>query len=143
MHLLNIARRRRQLLRHDDAVPHSSDLTANPASAYFLGASQASVTALSIRCRCSLWHCGQVKVRRSWPSALGSIAVNFIGEPQAVHCGPWFWVSSMVLSCSARDQRSLSALANRGAPSRRRGARDGLTIMLRSLLEWLVNTAQI
>ncbi len=27
---------------------------------------------------------------------LGSIAVNFIGEPQAVHCGPWFCVSSMV-----------------------------------------------
>jgi hypothetical protein len=26
-------------------------------------------------------------VRKSWPGALGSIAVNFIGEPQAVHCG--------------------------------------------------------
>jgi hypothetical protein len=28
---------------------------------------------------------------------LGSIAANFIGELQAVHCGPWFCVSSMVL----------------------------------------------
>jgi hypothetical protein len=28
---------------------------------------------------------------------LGSIAVNFMGEPQAVHCGPWFCVSSMAL----------------------------------------------
>jgi hypothetical protein len=62
---------------------------------YFLGASQASVTALSIMCRCSLLHCGQVNVRRSWPNALGSIAVNFMGEAQAVHCGPWFCVSSM------------------------------------------------
>ena len=26
---------------------------------------------------------------------LGSIAESFIGEPQAVHCGPWFCVSSM------------------------------------------------
>ena len=36
-----------------------------------------------------------MKIRKSWPNVLGSIAVNFIGEPQAVHCGPWFWVSSM------------------------------------------------
>jgi hypothetical protein len=28
------------------------------------------------------------------PVSLGSIAVNFIGEPHAVHCGPWFCVSS-------------------------------------------------
>jgi hypothetical protein len=75
---------------------------------YFLGASQASVTALSIMCRCSLLHCGQVKVRRSWPTALGSIAVNFIGDPHAVHCGPWFCVSSMMFSCSGRGQRSLA-----------------------------------
>jgi hypothetical protein len=26
---------------------------------------------------------------------LGSIAANLMGEPQAVHCGPWFCVSSM------------------------------------------------
>ena len=47
-------------------------------------------------CRSTLWHCGQANVRRSCPNALGSIAVNLIGEPQAVHSGPWFCVSSMV-----------------------------------------------
>jgi len=26
---------------------------------------------------------------------LGSIAVSLMGEPQAVHCGPWFCLSSM------------------------------------------------
>jgi hypothetical protein len=41
-------------------------------------------------------HSGQVNVRKSWPNVLGSIAINLIGEPQAVHCGPWFCVSSMV-----------------------------------------------
>ena len=60
------------------------------------GATQASVTALSITCRWTLLHSGQVNVRKSWPNALGSIAVNLIGEPQAVHCGPWFCVSSML-----------------------------------------------
>ena len=60
------------------------------------GAIQASVTALSIMCRWTLLHSGQVNVRKSWPNVLGSIAVNLIGEPQAVHCGPWFCVSSMV-----------------------------------------------
>ena len=60
------------------------------------GAIQASVTALSITCRWTLLQCGQANVRKSWPNALGSIAVNLIGEPQAVHCGPWFCVSSMV-----------------------------------------------
>jgi hypothetical protein len=65
---------------------------------YFFGASQASVTALSMICRSTLWHCGQANVRRSWPNALGSIAVNLMGEPQAVHCGPWFCLSSMVAS---------------------------------------------
>jgi hypothetical protein len=39
---------------------------------------------------------GQVNVRKSGPSnASGSIAVNFIGEPQAVQSGPWLCVSSM------------------------------------------------
>jgi hypothetical protein len=59
------------------------------------GATQASVIALSITCRWTLLHSGQVNVRKSWPNVLGSIAVNLIGEPQAVHCGPWFCVSSM------------------------------------------------
>jgi hypothetical protein len=60
------------------------------------GAIQASVTALSIMCRWTVLHSGQVNVRKSWPTtAPGSIAVNLIGEPQAVHCGPWFCVSSM------------------------------------------------
>jgi hypothetical protein len=52
--------------------------------------------ALSITRRWTLLHSGQVNVRKSWPNVLGSIAVNLIGEPQAVHCGPWFCVSSMV-----------------------------------------------
>jgi hypothetical protein len=52
---------------------------------YFFAANQASVTALSMMCRWILLHCGQVNVRKSWPSPLGSIAVNLIGEPQAVH----------------------------------------------------------
>lgn len=46
-------------------------------------------------CRWILWHCGQVNVRKSWPDALGSIAVSFIAELQAVHCGPWFCMSRM------------------------------------------------
>jgi hypothetical protein len=49
------------------------------------GASQASVTALSMICRCTLLHCWQWKVRRSWPVLLGSMAVSLMGEPQAVH----------------------------------------------------------
>jgi hypothetical protein len=48
-------------------------------------------------CRSTLLHCGQVKVRRSLPVQLGSIADNFMGESQAVHCGPWFCLSSMAL----------------------------------------------
>src|ERR1700675_565142 len=49
-------------------------------------------------CRCTRLHRGQANVRKSWPNVLGSIAVNLIGEPQAVHCGPWFCVSSIVAS---------------------------------------------
>jgi hypothetical protein len=108
---------------------------------YFLGASQASVTALSIRCRCSLLHCGQVKVRRSWPNALGSIAVNFIGESHAVHCGPWFCVSSMPLSCSSRGRRSLSALALPGIAVAATRARS--PDHAPPFFERLLNTAQI
>jgi hypothetical protein len=62
---------------------------------YFFGASHASVTALSMMCRSTLLHRGQPNVRKSWPNELGSIAVNFIGEPQVVHCGPWFCTSSI------------------------------------------------
>ena len=57
--------------------------------------SHASVTALSMMCCWTLLQCGQVNVRRSLSASPGSIAVNFMGEPQAVHCGPWFCVSSM------------------------------------------------
>jgi hypothetical protein len=60
-------------------------------------ATQASVTALSITCRWTLLHSGQVNVRKSWPNVLGSIAVNLIGEPQAVHCGPWLCVEHVLL----------------------------------------------
>jgi uncharacterized membrane protein YfcA len=52
------------------------------------GSSQASVTAISMICRWTLAQRGQVKVRKSLPVSLGSIAVSFIGEPQAVHSGP-------------------------------------------------------
>jgi hypothetical protein len=45
-------------------------------------------------CRWTLLQCEQVNVRKSWPVSLGSIAVSFMGEPQAVHSGPWFWTSS-------------------------------------------------
>jgi len=62
---------------------------------YFLGDSQASVTVLSMMCRWILLHLGQANVRKSWLNPLGSIALNLIGEPQAVHWGPWFCVSSI------------------------------------------------
>jgi len=62
-------------------------------------------------CRWTLLHSGQVNVRKSWPNVLGSIAVNLIGEPQAVHCGPWFWVSSMC--CLPPQFRALSSPASR------------------------------
>src|ERR1700730_419863 len=67
------------------------------------GAIQASVTELSITCRCTLLHSGQVNVRKSWPNAPGSIAASFMGEPQAVHCGPWFCLSS-ICCCSLNGQ---------------------------------------
>jgi hypothetical protein len=35
---------------------------------------------------------------------LGSITVNLMGEPQAVHCGPWFCLSSM--GCSLKSALS-------------------------------------
>jgi hypothetical protein len=72
---------------------------------YFFGATQASVTALSMMCRWTLLHCEQENVRKSWPVLLGSIAVNLIGEPQAVHCGPWFCVSSIVTLLNSRSVR--------------------------------------
>jgi hypothetical protein len=52
-------------------------------------------------------HRGQENVRKSWPDKLGSIAANLMGEPQAVHCGPWFCASSMDTSPkSALNQAS-------------------------------------
>jgi hypothetical protein len=42
----------------------------------------------------TLWASESCARRRSWPAPPGSIAVNFIGEPQAVRCGPWICVSS-------------------------------------------------
>ena len=62
---------------------------------YGLGAAQASVTALSMTWRWTRLHRGQENVRKSWPGMLGSIAASLMGEPQAVHCGPWFCASSM------------------------------------------------
>jgi len=72
------------------------------------GAIQASVTALSITCRWTLLHSGQVNVRKSWPNVLGSIAVSLIGDPQAVHCGPWFLQVSL-LSADFRPRANDSA----------------------------------
>ena len=62
---------------------------------YRTGATHASVRALSMMCRWTLLHRGQENVRKSWPDMLGSIAASLVGEPQAVHCGPWFCASSM------------------------------------------------
>src|ERR1700693_2903983 len=90
---------------------------------YFFGANQASVTVLSMTCRCTLLHCGQANVRKSWPNELGSIAVKLIGEPQAVHCGPWFCVSSMVapqfgaLSSPASHPREADFIGSFATPS--------------------------
>jgi len=67
-----------------------------PLSYPWRGPSQTSVTVLSMTCCWTLLQRGQANVRKSRPGELlGSIADNFIGEPQAVHCGPWFCVSSM------------------------------------------------
>jgi hypothetical protein len=52
---------------------------------FLLGSSQASVMVLSMTCRWTLAQFGQVKVRKSLPIALGSIAVSFMGDPHAVH----------------------------------------------------------
>jgi hypothetical protein len=52
-------------------------------------------------------HCGQANVRKSWLNVLGSIAVNLIGEPQAIHCGPWFCVSSMHCPSVRRSEFSV------------------------------------
>lgn len=79
---------------------------------YLFGADQASVTALSMMCRCARLHCGQLNVRKSWPPKLGSIAASFIGEPQAVHCGPWFCASS---TCRSHQLGALSSPANHPA----------------------------
>jgi hypothetical protein len=78
---------------------------------YFIGASQASVTALSMMCRSILLHLGQPKVRKSWPNALGSIAVSFIGESQAMQHGPSFCESSIGRSPGMREGRLSSGPA--------------------------------
>src|ERR1700726_2165231 len=88
---------------HGGAEPNSP-FGRNLRGEVCFGATQASVTALSITCRWTLLHSGQVNVRKSWPNVLGSIAVNLIGEPQAVHCGPWFCVSSIVAAPLSQPQ---------------------------------------
>ena len=42
---------------------------------------------------------------------LGSTAVNFIGEPHAVHCGPWFCLSSMTLPLPVMRKFGLAAIS--------------------------------
>jgi hypothetical protein len=74
---------------------------------YFFRANHDSVTVLSMTCRSILLHCGQANVRKSWLDVLGSIAVNLIGEPQAMHCGPWFCVSSMRCPSVRRSEFSV------------------------------------
>jgi hypothetical protein len=92
------------------------------------GAIQASVTELSITCRWTLLHFGQVNVRKSWPNAPGSIAVNLIGELQAVHYGPWFCVSSMCCSPEVSPQFGvLSSPANQPAAFDLKGS-DAMTL---------------
>jgi hypothetical protein len=59
------------------------------------------------------------------PVLLGSMAESFIGEPQAVHCGPWFCLSSMVL----RPQfGALSSLASHPAAFDLKGS-DAMTLI--------------
>jgi hypothetical protein len=58
-------------------------------------------------CRSTLLQCRQVKVRKSrhiksWPIWLGSIAVSFMGEPQAVH---WRTLVLRVEHCFAASVR--------------------------------------
>jgi hypothetical protein len=53
---------------------------------------------LSMRCRWTLLHFAQVNVRKSKPNVPDSIDASFIGELQAVHSGPWFCLSGIVLS---------------------------------------------
>jgi hypothetical protein len=75
----------------DDVISHWNavlDSEEKCLHVIYLGSIHASVTALSMTCRWTLWHWGQANVRRSWPLSLGSIAVNLMREPHAVHCGP-------------------------------------------------------
>jgi hypothetical protein len=70
-----------------------------------------------------------VNVRKSWPVLLGSIAVNFIGEPQAAHCGPWFCVSSMCCSPAVSPQfGALSSPATQPAAFDLKGS-DAMTFI--------------
>jgi uncharacterized protein (DUF4415 family) len=88
----------------DGSTPGPGTLHADTSCHRYFGSNQASVTAVSMMCRSTLLHCGHVKVRRSLPVQLGSIADNFMGEPQAVHCGPWFCLSSMALPSVWRSE---------------------------------------
>jgi hypothetical protein len=79
---------------------------------------QASVKVLSMICRWTLEQCGQVKVRKSRPESHGSIAVSFICESQAVHCGPLFCASSMGVASSpmVADGRAVTDRSCHHAP---------------------------
>jgi hypothetical protein len=77
-------------------------ISAGPSQSLFdqffrllVGASQASVPALSMKCSSLLLHCGQANVPKCWLHMLGSITANLIGELQATHCGLWFCLSSI------------------------------------------------
>jgi hypothetical protein len=98
---------------------------------YFIGCSQASVTALSMMCRSTLWHLGQLKVRKSWPNALGSIAVSFIGDSQAMQHGPWFCESSIGRS-PIYTRRLLQFGARNGLERHRPDAVCTVTLSVRS-----------
>jgi hypothetical protein len=88
------------------------------------GRSHASVTALSMMCFWTLLHLGQENVRKSWPTLLGSIAESFIGEPQAVHCGPWFCPSSMSVSSVRRPEFAVKPSEGVGLERVRRNDAD-------------------
>jgi hypothetical protein len=85
----------------------------------------ASVMALSMTWRWTFLQCGQVNVRRSWPVSLGSIAASFMGEPQAVHSGPWFCMSSM---CCPPQFGALGCPESQPAASDLKGS-DAMTLV--------------
>jgi hypothetical protein len=60
------------------------------------------------------------------------MAESFIGEPQAVHCGPWSCLSSMASSLVRRSEFS-------GKPTGRRRF-EGIMIALRTFEQALLET---